>query len=144
MTRAWNGPTQAARAAAPPQAIMSQNTLFWCSIRRTSSSGTSPTVQTVSLMNALLPWPSAKNEYRQLSCTSRPGRIRPRARKAGRGPPCRAAAAASAAVPAISPTTRAVPVVRAVTRRQAAGLTPLNLTSIGSVARPREAVSMNE
>ena len=85
MTRACSGPMQAATAAAAPQAASNQNTLLWCSTRRTSSGGTSVSVQTVSLTKALLPRPSAKNEYRQLSCSSRPGRIRPSARKASRG-----------------------------------------------------------
>ena len=38
--------------AAAPQAIMNQNTVLWCVIRRNSSGGTSVSVQIVSLMNA--------------------------------------------------------------------------------------------
>lgn len=52
MTRACRGPTQAATIAAAPQAIMNQNTVLWCVIRRNSSGGTSVSVQIVSLMNA--------------------------------------------------------------------------------------------
>ena len=36
----------------------------------------------MSLRNAWLPRPSAKNEYRQLSCSSSPGSVSPSARKA--------------------------------------------------------------
>ena len=44
--------------------------------------GSSVTAQIVSLRKAWLPRPSAKNEYRQLSCSISPGSVSPRARKA--------------------------------------------------------------
>ena len=144
MTRACSGPMQAATAAAAPHAIRNQNTLLVCVTRSSSSGATSISVQTVSLTKALLPCPSAKNEYRQLSCSSRPGRIRPSARKARPGVPPSSAAATSAHAPVIRPVTRAVPVHCATARRQLFTPVPLNLTSSGSVARPREAVSANE
>ena len=43
--------------------------------------------QMVSLRNAWLPRPWAKNEYRQLSCSIRPGSVRPRAKNASRAVP---------------------------------------------------------
>ena len=52
MTRACSGPMQAATVAAMPHALISQNTLLACVIRRISSGGIRVNVQIVSLMNA--------------------------------------------------------------------------------------------
>ena len=97
----------------------------------------------MSLRNAWLPRPSAKNEYRQLSCSRSPGSVRPSARNAARPAPPSNAAAASTQAPAAKPTTAAVPVQPATARRHVGRSVPLNLTISGSVARPRDAVSAN-
>ena len=75
-------------------------------------------VHTVSLRKAWLPRPTAKNAYRQLSCSSRPGRVSPRARNASRAVPLSKVAVASEHAPVTMPTTRAVPVQLATARRQ--------------------------
>ena len=73
----------AAPTAAPaPHARTNQNTFAWPIILRNTSEGIWTTAQIVSLMKAWWPRPSAKNAYRQLSCSISPGMVRPRARKA--------------------------------------------------------------
>ena len=101
------------------------------------------TAQIVSLRKAGLPLPSAKNEYRQLSCSSSPGRVSPSARKAPFAEPWITTAAASTPAPVVRPTAAAVPVQRATARRHVRRSVPLTLTSSGSVARPRDAVRAN-
>ena len=86
----------------------------------------------VSLRNAWLPRPSAKNEYRQLSCSISAGRVRPRARNACPAVPLITAPAASTKTPMIRPTIVAVPVHLATARRQTRTRVPLNLTISGS------------
>ncbi len=96
------------------------------------------------MRKAWLPRPIAKNEYRQLSCSMRAGKLSPSARKALLAVPPSSAATPSAQAPDTRPTAAAVPVQFATARRQAGRSALLNLTSSGSVARPREALSTNE
>ena len=112
-------------------------------IRKIASKGSRTTAQTVSLMNAWLPRPCAKNEYRPLSCSSSPGSVSPRAIKASPAVPPSSRPATMAQAPATRPTISAVPVQRATARRQVGRYVPLNLTTKGSVQRPRDALSAN-
>ena len=57
--------------------------------------------------------------------------------------PFSATAATSTQAPSTRPTTAAVPVQLLTARRQIGRFMPLNLTSSGSVARPRDALSAN-
>jgi hypothetical protein len=107
----------AATAAAAPHAKTNHVTFVRPVTRRNISAGRSADAQIRSLRNAWLPRPSAKNAYRQLSCNSSPGSIRPSARKAPLAVPSSSAAATSTQAPATMPTTAAVPVQLATARR---------------------------
>ena len=94
-------------------------------------------------MNAWLPRPSAKNANRQLSCSNSPGNVSPSAKKASLAGPSSRAAATSTTEPVARPAITAVPVHITTARRQVGRSVPLNLTSSGSVARPRDALRAN-
>ena len=73
-----------------------------------------------------------------------PGNVSPSARKANFAVPLSSAVAIRTNEPETQPTSAAVPVQLATALRQIGGFAPLNLTSNGSVARPRDALSTNE
>ncbi len=87
------------------------------------------------------PVPAAKNAYRQASWSSSPGRTTPRHANAGPTRPPSASPAARHATPMTVPTPSAVPDDRAAAPRQDSSGTPLNRTTSGSVATPRETLS---
>ncbi len=100
MTRAWSGPAAAATLAEAPQTSTNQNTVSWPVIRRASRPGTMAAAQIMSFRKAWLPRPRAKNAYRQLSCSIRPGMVRPIATNASWAVPPSRTATASIAAPA--------------------------------------------
>ena len=103
--------------------------------------GISTTSHTVSFRKACPPRPTAKNEYRQLSCSVSPGKVSPSARNAIRVVPLSSAATVRMMAPVVRPTVKAVPVHLVMARRHVGMSVPLNLTRSGSVARPRDALS---
>ena len=130
-------------AAAAPQANTHQKTSACPVIRRTTSAGNCIDAQIVSLTNAWLPRPSAKNAYRQLSCSKSAGSVSPSAMKASRAVPSSNKAATNAPMPEISPATAAVPAHFATARCQVGKSVSLNLTCKGPVTSPRDALSRN-
>ena len=94
-------------------------------------------------MKARWPRPAAKNAYRQLSWSIRPGSVTARARKASLAVPLSRYAATRAPMAATMPTKKAAPLELATARRQVLVSVPLYLTTSGSVPRPRDALSTN-
>ena len=142
-TRACSSPAAAATAAAAPHARTNQNTFWALAARSNINAGMSATAQIRSLRNACPPRPSAKNENRQLSCSRSAGSVSPSARKADLAAPLSTVVTASTQAPVTTPTTPAVPVQLPTARRHVWRSTPLNLTSSGSEARPRDAFRAN-
>ena len=99
MSPACSGPTAAATVAEAPHAKTNQNTSRWWVTRRSTRAGKSASAHTVSLRNAWLPRPSAKNVYRQLSCSIKPGSVSPSPRKASLVVPLSRAVASSTQQP---------------------------------------------
>lgn len=83
----------------------------------------------------------AKNEYRQASWSSSPGSTTPRQANAAPTLPPSSGQSATHSAPMTAPTPSEVPVERDTACRQDASDTPLNRTTRGSVASPRETLS---
>lgn len=135
----WTQPYAAATAADAPQASTKAATLP--TRAATTMAGMSAMPHTMSLTKALRPVPAAKNAYRQASCNSSPGSMKPRQANAGPTRPPRARPSTTHAAPMAPPTPSAVPDDRATALRQDQSGTPLKRTTRGSVARPRETLS---
>jgi hypothetical protein len=82
-----------------------------------------------------MPRPRAKNENRQLSCSSSPGSVSPSARNASLALPSSTPAAISTQAPLTRPTVAAVPEQAATARRQVGTSVPLYRPWLGRAMR---------
>ena len=140
MTRACSGPMQAARVAAAPHAIREPEHALRVRDPQQQQRRHQRQRPDGVVDEGLAALPEREERIPPAVLQQQAGQHQAERQEGAAGRAAEQQAATSAHAPVIRPATRAVPVHCATARRQVATSVPLNLTSSGSVARPRERV----